>query len=69
MYNNGRLSPFTKLVILTENPKNTFYICYCYSEQYNGPHKSLNSIQTISSLTGKHEFDYLGWNWLNLVNC
>ena len=46
-----------------ENPKNTFDISYCCGEQYNGPHSSLNSKLTINSLTGKHEFDYLSWNW------
>ena len=58
-YDNGRLSPLTKLVILMKNPKNTIDICYCYREQYNGSQKSLKT------LTGKREFDYLRCNWQN----
>ena len=52
-YDNGRVSPFTKLVILMENPKNTFDICYCYGEQYKGP----------QSLNNTKQFDYLECNW------
>ena len=58
-YDNGRLSPLTKLVILMKNPRNTIDICYCYREKYNGSQKSLNT------LTGNREFDYLRCNWQN----